>query len=88
VVRPVSNLVSIGGFRSRLVADASGAPVLRDQGPIGRIRVLACTAVTSANGANMLRAKIAHRARDERPGFGGRRLGLRPHQSLDNPTEA
>jgi hypothetical protein len=23
-------------FRSRLVADASGAPVLRDQGPIGR----------------------------------------------------
>jgi hypothetical protein len=24
------------GFRSRLVADASGAPVLRDQGPIGR----------------------------------------------------
>jgi hypothetical protein len=30
--RPVSNLVSIG-VRSRLVADASGAPVLRDQGP-------------------------------------------------------
>jgi hypothetical protein len=24
------------GFRSRLVADASGASVLRDQGPIGR----------------------------------------------------
>ena len=24
------------GFRSRPVADASGAPVLRDQGPIGR----------------------------------------------------
>ena len=24
------------GFRSRLVADASGAPVLREQGPIGR----------------------------------------------------
>jgi hypothetical protein len=24
------------GFRSRLVADASGAPVLCDQGPIGR----------------------------------------------------
>jgi hypothetical protein len=24
------------GFRSRLVADASGAPVLHDQGPIGR----------------------------------------------------
>jgi hypothetical protein len=24
------------GFRSRLVADASGAPALRDQGPIGR----------------------------------------------------
>ena len=23
------------GFRSRLVADAFGAPVLRDQGPIG-----------------------------------------------------
>jgi hypothetical protein len=32
---PVSNLVSIG-FRSRPVADAFGAPVLRDQGPIGR----------------------------------------------------
>jgi hypothetical protein len=31
--RPVSNLVSIGGFRSRSVADAFGAPVLRDQGP-------------------------------------------------------
>jgi hypothetical protein len=27
--------VSIG-FRSRLVADAIGAPVLRNQGPIGR----------------------------------------------------
>ena len=25
-----------GGLRSRLVADASGAPVLRDHGPIGR----------------------------------------------------
>jgi hypothetical protein len=37
--RPVNNLVSIGGsgpVRSRPVADASGAPVLRDQGPIGR----------------------------------------------------
>jgi hypothetical protein len=32
VASPVSNLVSIG-FRSRLVADAIGAPVLRDQGP-------------------------------------------------------
>ena len=31
----MSNLVSIG-VRSRPVADASGAPVLRDQGPIGR----------------------------------------------------
>jgi hypothetical protein len=33
--RPVSNLVSIRGFRSRPVADACGAPVLRDQG-LGR----------------------------------------------------
>ena len=30
--RSVSNLVSIGGFRSQPVADASGVPVLRDQG--------------------------------------------------------
>jgi hypothetical protein len=28
--------VSRLGSRSRLVADASGAPVLRDQGPMGR----------------------------------------------------
>jgi hypothetical protein len=32
VARPVSNLVSIG-VRPRLLADASGAPVPRDQGP-------------------------------------------------------
>jgi hypothetical protein len=31
--RLMSNYVSIRGFQSRLVADACGAPVLRDQGP-------------------------------------------------------
>ena len=31
-------LTLLSSARSRLVADASGAPVLRDQGPIGRPR--------------------------------------------------
>jgi hypothetical protein len=43
--------------------------------PICRSRAyLACTAATSADGAGMLWAKVAHRAPDERPGFGGRRV--------------
>jgi hypothetical protein len=33
---PVILTVCTAGLRSRLVADASGAPVLRDQGPISR----------------------------------------------------
>jgi hypothetical protein len=36
VVRPVSNLVSIGGCRSRPSRTPLGAPVLRDQDRIGR----------------------------------------------------
>jgi hypothetical protein len=55
--------------------------------PICRSRVyLACTAATSADGAGMLWAKVAHRAPDERPGFGGRRVCLGLHKSLDDPT--
>ena len=47
----------LGGFRSGPVADASGAPVLRDQGPIGRpgtarpikALTLACHAVSASS---------------------------------------
>jgi hypothetical protein len=56
--------------------------------PICRFRAYpACTATTSADGAGMLWAEVTHRAPDEGSGFGGRRVCLRLHESLDDPTE-
>jgi hypothetical protein len=65
------------------VTAGAGCPPL----PAGPRLSLACSAATSANGAGMRWAKVAHRAPDEGCGVGGRRVGLQPHQSLDDPTE-
>jgi hypothetical protein len=50
-----------GGLRSRPVVDASGAPVLRDQGPIGRPGMVRPMQASSGTAGYLAATVIAHR---------------------------